>query len=66
MYKHMPAYFVQRSVPARYCGGLLRLEYFMEMSDHAEYFTAKVVQPKVIATELVQPNGFRPLPENEQ
>ena len=30
----------------------------MEISDYTEHLTAKVVQPKVVATKLVQPNGF--------
>jgi len=39
---------------------------FVEISDYAAHFTAKLVRLKVVATELVQPNGIQTRPENEQ
>jgi hypothetical protein len=35
----------------------------MEISDNAKHFTARVVQPKAVATGLAQPNGLRSHPE---
>lgn len=59
-------YSVQRTVITQYSSRHQRHEFFVEISDHAKHFTARVVRLEVIATELVQPNGFRQCPENEQ